>query len=72
MEKTKELLLQFREVKRQERIPSAGFHHLATAIQERCDLFVTIDERHIPSDEMGGRLSLLIKAVDPIEALGVI
>ena len=69
VEKTKELLLQFREIKRKKRIPSADFHHLATAIQEKCDLFVTIDERHILDNQMRERLSILIRTANPIEAL---
>jgi len=72
VEKTKELLLQFREIKRRKRIPSADFHHLATAIQERCDFFVTIDERHILDDQMRERLSIVLRAVNPIEALDII
>ncbi len=72
VEKTKELLVQFREIKRKKRIPSADFHHLATAIEEKCGLFVTIDERHILDNQMRERLSILIRTVNPIEALETI
>ncbi|MGQ9515540.1 MAG: PIN domain-containing protein [Thermoproteota archaeon] len=72
VEKTEELLLQFREVKRKRRIPSADFHHLATALQEKSDFFVTIDERHILDRQVREQLSVLLKVVDPIQALDMI
>ncbi|MGQ9597732.1 MAG: type II toxin-antitoxin system VapC family toxin [Thermoproteota archaeon] len=72
VEKTRKLLLQFREVKRRRRIPSADFHHLATALQEKSDLFVTIDERHILNGPMKEQLSILLKVVDPVQALDMV
>jgi predicted nucleic acid-binding protein len=72
VEKTRELLLSFRDLKRRKNIPSADFHHLATAIVENVDLFVTIDEKHLLALETRERLSGMIRIMDPEEALGFV
>lgn len=72
VDKTKELLFQFREIKRKRRIPSADFHHLATAMQEGSDLFATIDEKHLLDEQVREQLSTSLKVVNPIEALDII
>lgn len=72
VEKTREILLQFRDLKRKKRIPTADFHHLASAVQEKSDLFVTIDERHLLSPEAKEQLSGAIRVVNPEEALELI
>ncbi len=40
LEKTVELILEFRDLKRKWMITSAGFHHLITSYQEDCDFFL--------------------------------
>ncbi|MGQ9515237.1 MAG: hypothetical protein ACUVTL_09380 [Thermoproteota archaeon] len=42
------------------------------AIKEKCDLFKTIDERHILDNQVRERLSILIRTANPIDALGSI
>lgn len=69
VEKTRELLLSFRDLKRRKDIPSADFHHIATAILENADLFVTIDEKHLLASETRERLSGVIRIINPEEAL---
>ncbi len=67
--KTKELMFEFRDLKGQLNIESADFHHLATAIQESCSVFLTIDERHLLKDELRGQMKKYIEILDPSELI---
>lgn len=69
IEKTCELLLSFRDLKRKKRMPSADFHHLASAIGERADFFVTVDQKHLLAPETKEAMAGLIRILDPEEAL---
>lgn len=69
LEKTIQLFLQLRGVKRRRNIVSADFHHLATAIQEGCEIFVTTDERHLLAEDVRDSLKEYISLVDPRAAM---
>lgn len=69
VERTVDLMFEFRDLKRRLGIGSADFHHIATGIDERCDLFVTTDKRHLLNDESRHELGKYIRIVDPDEAL---
>jgi predicted nucleic acid-binding protein len=69
LEKTIQLFLQLRDVKRRHNIVSADFHHLATAIQEGCEIFVTTDERHLLAEDVRDALKGYINLVDPRTAM---
>jgi predicted nucleic acid-binding protein len=64
-----ELLLSFRDLKRRKKMPSADFHHLASAIGEKADFFVTIDEKHLLSLQTREAMAGLIRILNPEEAL---
>lgn len=64
-----DLMLEFRELKRRLDINSADFHHLATAIGEGCEVFVTTDERHLLKEEVRKALSDYGSIYAPPEAL---
>jgi predicted nucleic acid-binding protein len=51
LERAKELIFEFRELKSKWKIGYADFYHLATCIDEGCSFFVTTDERHLLRDE---------------------
>lgn len=65
--KTKELMFEFRDLKRKFDIESADFHHLASSIQENCSIFLTIDERHLLKDETRGQMKKYIEILNPSE-----
>ena len=65
----KELMFEFRDLKSRWAIGSADFHHLATSIQEGCDLFVTTDEKHILRTACRNALKKHIEVSNPTEAL---
>lgn len=69
VERAKELIFEFRELKSKREIGSADFHHLATCIEEGCAFFVTTDERHLLRDECRGLLNRSVRILDPREAL---
>jgi predicted nucleic acid-binding protein len=64
-----DLMLEFRELKRRFGIGSADFHHLATAAGEGCELFVTVDERHLLRDECRQAFSNYVSVCTPLDAL---
>jgi predicted nucleic acid-binding protein len=68
----RELMFEFRELKSKWQIGSADFHHLATSIQEGCDLFVTTDEKHFLRSECRKHFEKHIKVANPDEALEVL
>ena len=51
IDRTLNLIFEYRDLKRRLRIGAADFHHLATSIGERCSSFVTVDERHLLKSE---------------------
>jgi len=63
------LMFEFRELKRRHEIEAADFHHLATAIDEKCEAFVTVD--HLLKTETKEALNKYIKILDPKEALEI-
>ena len=65
----RELMFEFRELKSKWQIGSADFHHVATSIQEGCDLFVTTDEKHLLRSECRKHFEKHVKIADPDEAL---
>ncbi len=66
---TVNLMFEFRELKRKLGIGAADFHHLATAIDEDVEAFVTVDERHLLRRETREALNKYVKILDPNEAL---
>lgn len=67
--KTKELMFEFRDLKRKLDIESADFHHLATSIQENCSIFLTIDERHLLNTTFRNQIKKYIEILSPTEFL---
>ncbi|NVM03090.1 MAG: PIN domain-containing protein [Candidatus Helarchaeota archaeon] len=67
--KAKELMFEFRELKRKFNIESADFHHLATVIQENCPIFLTIDEHHLLKDEFKLKMGKYIDILNPTDFL---
>jgi predicted nucleic acid-binding protein len=65
----RELMFEFRELKSKWQIGSADFHHVATSIQERCDFFVTTDEKHLLRSECRKHFEKHIRIAHPDEAL---
>ena len=65
----RELMFEFRELKSKWQIGSADFHHIATSIQESCDLFVTTDEKRFLRSECRKHFEKHIKIANPDEAL---
>jgi predicted nucleic acid-binding protein len=65
----KDLMFEFRHSKSKWQIGSADFHHVATSIQEGCDLFVTTDERHLLRPACREAFEKDIKIVNPTQAL---
>ncbi|MGQ9721547.1 MAG: type II toxin-antitoxin system VapC family toxin [Candidatus Jordarchaeum sp.] len=68
---TLNLIFEFRELKRKLGIGAADFHHLATAIDEDAEAFVTVDERHLLKREAREALNKYIEILDPKEALEI-
>jgi predicted nucleic acid-binding protein len=64
-----DLMFEFRGLKSKWEIGSADFHHIATSIQERCDLFVTTDEKHLLRTVCKEAFQKHIRIVDPTLAL---
>jgi len=69
VERAVSLMFELRDLKRRLRIEAADFHHLATAIEEGCSLFVTVDERHLLRQEVRSALEHYIEVCNPKEAL---
>ena len=65
---TVELVFTFRELKGKWGIGSADFHHIATSIEEKCGIFVTVDENHLLRDECKKAFKKYIDVLDPNEA----
>jgi predicted nucleic acid-binding protein len=65
----KDLMFEFRDLKSKWQIGSADFHHIATAVQEGCDLFVTTDEKHLLRTVCREALEKHIKIINPTQAL---
>jgi predicted nucleic acid-binding protein len=64
-----ELMFEFRKLKSKYEIGSADFHHVATSIEESCDLFVTTDEKHLLRKECRDEFKKYIAISNPAEAL---
>lgn len=64
-----DLMFEFRDLKSKWQIGSADFHHIATSIQEGCDLFVTTDEKHLLRTVCREALGKHIKIINPTQAL---
>lgn len=69
IDKTVELVMEFRDLKRSLKIGAADFHHLATSIKERCEFFVTVDENHLLRPEVKQALQKYVAILNPDEAL---
>jgi hypothetical protein len=69
MERTLNLIFEFRDLKRKLGIGAAVFHHLATSIGERCLSFVTVDERRFLRSETRKALRKHIEILGPQEAV---
>lgn len=69
VDRTMDLMLEFRDLKRRFSIGSADFHYLATASGEGCDFFVSTDEKHLLKRECRERFSGYISICSPAEAL---
>lgn len=69
VDRTMDLMLEFRDLKRKFGIGSADFHYLATASGEGCDFFVSTDEKHLLKRECRERFSRYISICSPAEAL---
>jgi predicted nucleic acid-binding protein len=65
----RDLMFEFRALKSRWQIGSADFHHIATSIQEGCDLFVTTDEKHLLRPVCRVAFEKHIKITDPTQAL---
>jgi predicted nucleic acid-binding protein len=65
----RELMFEFRDLKSKWQINSADFHHIATAIQEGCDQFVTTDEKHLLRTVCKEAFEKHIRIVNPTQAL---
>ncbi len=69
VERAVSLMFELRDLKRRFRVEAADFHHLATAIGEECDVFVTVDERHLLRHEVKEAVKHYIEVCNPREAL---
>lgn len=69
VDKTVELMMEFRDLKRVLKIGAADFHHLATSIKEKCEIFITVDERHLSRSETKQALQKYISILNPDKAL---
>jgi len=67
-----ELMLEFRDLKRRAGIGSADFHYLAAAAGQNCKIFVTTDERHLLRPDVRKAFSKYVGILDPTSALGEI
>ncbi len=65
----KDLMFEFRYLKSKWQIGSADFHHIATSIQEGCELFVTTDEKHLLRTVCRDAFERHIKIANPTQAL---
>jgi predicted nucleic acid-binding protein len=65
----RDLMFEFRDLKSKWQIGSADFHHMATSIQEGCDLFVTTDEKHLLRTVCREAFRKHIKIISPTQAL---
>jgi len=64
-----DLMFEFRDLKSKWQIGSADFHHIATSIQEGCDLFVTTDEKHLLRTVCREAFEKHIKIINPTQSL---
>jgi predicted nucleic acid-binding protein len=64
-----DLMLEFRDLKRKVGVGSADFHHIATAVEEGCDMFVTTDEKHLLRSETKKGLEKYLQLLPPGDAL---
>lgn len=69
VDRTLNLIFEFRDLKRRFGIGAADFHHLATSIGEGCSGFVTVDEKHLLRSEAREALKKHIEILDPQEAV---
>ena len=69
VDRTLDLIFEFRELKRKLGIGAADFHHLATSISEECTCFVTVDERHLLRGETREAFKKYIEVMGPLEAV---
>jgi len=65
----RDLMFEFRDLKSKWQIGSADFHHVATSVQEGCDLFVTTDEKHLLRTACRDAFEKHIRILSPTEAL---
>jgi predicted nucleic acid-binding protein len=68
VDRAKDLMFEFRDLKSKWQIGSADFHHLATSIQEGCEVFVTTDEKHLLRTACKEALEKHIKIINPTQA----
>jgi len=69
VDRTLDLIFEFRDLKRRLGIGAADFHHLATSVGEGCSSFVTVDEKHLLKSESREALRKHIEILGPQEAV---
>jgi len=69
VDRTLDLIFEFRDLKRRLGIGATDFHHLATSIGEGCSSFVTVDEKHLLKSESREALRKHIEILGPQEAV---
>jgi len=72
IDRSTELMLEFRDLKRRAGIGSADFHYLAAAAGQNCKIFVTTDERHLLRPDVREAFSKYVEVLDPTIAIGEI
>jgi len=65
IDRTLDLIFEFRDLKSRFGIGAAVFHHLATSINEGCSSFITVDEKHLLRNETREALGKHIKILEP-------
>ena len=65
----RDLMFEYRDLKSKWQIGSADFHHIATSVQEGCDVFVTTDEKHLLRAACRDAFEKHIRILNPTQAL---
>ncbi len=68
VDKTKEFMLELRELETKREIGTADFHYIAASYQEGCVFFVTTDENHLLRAECKEAFSKYVRILAPDEA----
>ena len=65
----RDLMFEYRDLKSKWQIGSADFHHIATSVQEGCEVFVTTDEKHLLRATCKDAFEKHIRILNPTQAL---